>query len=221
MADALDISEIKIRGYSACDISDALLKLKVPNAGFIPGLKLYTSESEVNSALVGKISTAKFIDKTSLLSSKIPEDKHWADVVPSGTILIQSQPNEQKNAVLGGIMAARLKFLGVSGIITHGRIRDVNELESIGLPIWAKDTSTVGQGLSTKCESVNEMITLDGHVVFPGDVCVADLNGVVVIPQDKVKQVLKLLPIMVSADEKVMQAVKDGMSVKEAFAKFR
>lgn len=210
-----------MRGYTACDISDALLKLKVPNAGFIPGLTPYTPLPENSPALVDIVSTAKFVDKASLVPSKVPEDKHWADVVPPNTILIQSQPEGQKNAVLGGIMAARLQVLGVKGVITHGRIRDLTELKNIGLPIWAKETSTVGQGLSTKCESVNEMITLNGHVIHPGDLCVADENGVVIIPQDKIKQVVKMLPDMVSADAKVMEAVKGGMSVKEAFAKFR
>ena len=216
-----DIDEIVKRGYSSCDISDALLKLKVHNAGFIPDLKLFASTSGVDTILVGTVSTARFIDKASTTASKVPSDKHWADIITPGTVLVQSQPNEQINAVLGGIMVARLKALDVKGVISHGRIRDVGEMESIGLPIWAKGTSTVGQGLSTKCESVNETVSLDGHEINPGDVCVADRNGVVIIPQDKVKDVLKMLPDMIAADEKVMEAVKGGMPVKDAFAKFR
>ena len=46
-----------------------------------------------------------------------------------------SQPKEQKNAVLGGILALRAKVRGVSGIVVRGRVRDVGEIVETGLPV--------------------------------------------------------------------------------------
>ena len=58
-------------------------------------------------------------------------------------------------------------------------------------------------------------------VVNPGDIVVADRNGVVVIPRGRLGDVLRILPKWVEQEDKVMKAVKGGMSVSEAFAKFR
>lgn len=50
---------------------------------------------------------------------------------------------------------------------------------------------------------------------------VADINGVVVIPAALVEKVLEIIPAMITADEKVAAAIKDGMPVLEAFKQFR
>lgn len=56
----------------------------------------------------------------------------------------------------------------------------------------------------------------------PGDLVFSDaINGVIVIPKDKVSEVLKMLPNLVEADDRVKEDVKKGMSVKEAFKKHR
>lgn len=65
-------------------------------------------------------------------------------------------------------------------------------------------------------------ITVDGTVVNPGDLVFADpVNGVVVIPQDKVDQVLELLPKLTAADDKVKEDVLNGTSVYDAFKTHR
>lgn len=65
-------------------------------------------------------------------------------------------------------------------------------------------------------------LDIDGTVVSPGDVAFSDsVNGVVVIPRDKVDAVLELLPQLTSADEKVKRDVQEGVSVREAFRRHR
>ncbi len=207
--------------YSACDVSDALLKILGTNgrAGHLTDIIPQVGNGK---RLVGLISTANFVSNAEGgPASDIPKDKHWVDMVTPGSVLIQNQVEDHRNALLGGIMAARLRVLGVKGVITHGKIRDIDELEDIGLPVWSKGRSTVGQGLWAKCESVNRPITVAGIVIEPGDVCVADRNGVVVIPQSCVRDVLERLPKLVATDDHVLIEVKNGMSVKEAFARFR
>lgn len=213
----MSATELKrLEKYSACDISDALLKLSIPKAGFLPDIIPQVGSGKL---LVGEISTANFVDKGG--SSSIPNNKHWVDLITPGSVLIQHQAYEHRNAILGGIMAARLNVLGVHGIITSGRVRDIDELEAIGVSVWSKGRSTVGQGLYSKCESVNQPLLISGVVVNPRDIVVADRNGVVVIPRGRLGDVLRILPKWVEQEDKVMKAVKGGMSVSEAFAKFR
>jgi regulator of RNase E activity RraA len=135
------INALKI--YTACDIADALLKLKVPNAGFLTDLSLRTaslktaSKSEITIAAA---STVLFAckdgkDASNLPPGNIPSGKHYVDLTEPDTIVVLSQPQDQKCAVLGGIMALRMKILNAKGVVVHGRVRDVEELKSTGLPV--------------------------------------------------------------------------------------
>lgn len=133
------LSQIQtLKKYTACDIADVLLKLKVPNAGYLSDLKLQTTSSE--DITIAPASTVRFISKEggdmlSLPEANIPSGTHWVDNSKPGTIVVIQQPEGQKCAVLGGIMALRMKVLDVKGIVTNGRVRDVAELQEIGLPV--------------------------------------------------------------------------------------
>ena len=90
------------------------------------------------------------------------------------------------------------------------------------LQIWAKATSIVGAGAETKPHAVQVPLDIDGTIVTPGDLVFGDVtNGVIVIPQDKVAEVMSLLPGLVEADDRVKEDVTKGMTVQEAFKKHR
>ncbi len=119
-------------------------------------------------------------------------------------------------------MAARLVALGVPAAVVCGRIRDVEEVNAI-LSVWARGISTVGAG--GRCRAIAEGVPVqvtNVGTVNPGDVvCGSGYDGVVVVPRALLEQVVNLLLDLVEADRTVMEAVKDGMSVKEAFAAYR
>jgi len=183
-------------------------------------------ETNPGGILAGPASTILFIPKgddgSTYPQGNIPAGAHWVDFAPPETFVVESQPEGQRNAVLGGIMAARMKKLAVTGVVVHGRVRDIEELKDSGLTIWAKATSTVGTGAEAKAHAWNIPITISGITVNPGDIVFSDpTNGVVIIPQSKLDEVLELLPRLVAADERAIEEVKNGMSVQEAFRKHR
>ncbi|KAI9765609.1 MAG: hypothetical protein M1840_007298 [Geoglossum simile] len=119
-------------------------------------------------------------------------------------------------------MAVRMKVLGAKGVVVDGRVRDLEELRGVGLSIYARGTSTVGAGAASVPHLVNVAIGVGGVNVVPGDIIFADpVEGVVCIPKDKLDDVLRVLPSITAADERVLEAVKAGMEVQEAFRKFR
>ncbi|OAF58246.1 hypothetical protein VC83_06481 [Pseudogymnoascus destructans] len=177
-----------LSAYSACDISDALLALRLPHGGFIPDLSPISPPPSTPSPAP---------------PSNIPAGTHWTDLVPTDTILIQSGPPSHA-AMLGGILAMRLKYRGVRAVIAHGRVRDVGEIRGVELPVWSLGTSTVGSGGGVKAHAVDVVVEVGGVSVKAGDVVVADPgNGVVVIPAEKVGEVLALLPGLAVADGRI------------------
>ena len=120
-------------------------------------------------------------------------------------------------------MAARMKHLGAEGIVVDGRVRDVVALNETQLPVWSKGTSVIGAGAETKFHAHNVRVSVGETTVEPGDIVMIDPfeNGVVAVPQGKVDELLELLPKLVGADEKVIADVEQGVSVQEAFKRYR
>jgi regulator of RNase E activity RraA len=68
---------------------------------------------------------------------------------------------------MGGIMAVRMKVLGAKGVVVDGRVRDLEAVKDLGIPVWAKGTSIVGAGAEAKAWAMNVPIVVDNAVVQP------------------------------------------------------
>lgn len=167
--------------YSACDISDALLKLKVPGAGYIADLVAYSpqqggqaTESQVTIAPVFTILFAPKEQSSDdgLPSKNISKDSHWADIIQPGTFAVLKQPPGQTNAVCGGIMALRMKVRQVTGIMVAGRVRDLDELRSTALPV----SSTLSQSVESLPLDVNTPPSALRYFCFYGRALITSLN---------------------------------------------
>ena len=88
--------------------------------------------------------------------------------------------------------------------------------------IWASGRSTVGSGAEGRVYARNVPIAVNDVAVSPGDIAFCDpLEGVVIIPQALVDQVIDLMPKLVAADDKVKEDVEAGCTVHAAFQKHR
>ncbi|KAH8697629.1 DlpA domain protein [Talaromyces proteolyticus] len=223
---------------SACDISDALLKLQnvppggQPRAGQladISPISPYIGRQAGKQKIIAPAVTFQFIPKGDPSPSVenpeangFPPGKHWVDWNERGTVAVLNQPPGQYCAVLGGIMAARMSYLGVKCVVVNGRVRDLAELSASGLHVWSKATTTVGTGAEAKAGLRNVPIDFNGVTVKTGDIVFCDpLEGVVVIPQELLDDVLELCPKLIDQDEKVKADVENGLSVFEAMQKHR
>ncbi|OAP55045.1 hypothetical protein AYL99_10745 [Fonsecaea erecta] len=230
----------RLHEYSPCDVSDALLKLQktkpgeVPRAGHLADIlpiALLPSNGDPGETLqkvIAPACTLKLVSKTATpdsdppVENAIPKGSHWVDLTEPGTIVVIDQPQGQKCAAVGGIMAQRMKIRGVAGCVVGGRVRDLAELKDAQLPIFALGKSTVGIGAEATAYARNVRVSISGVDVSPGDIVFCDpLEGVVVIPQDLLDETLSLMPKLVASDDKVKEAVLGGMTVGEAFRTFR
>ena len=87
--------------------------------------------------VIGPASTVLFRPKTDSPSpsANVPQGKHYIDLTKPGSVVLINQPPNQRCAVLGGIMASRMKVLGALGVVVDGRIRDLRELRSLNFPV--------------------------------------------------------------------------------------
>jgi RraA family protein len=111
------------------------------------------------------------------------------DTARAGDVLVVDGRADLVNALIGENLALWAQKQGIVGIVVDGAVRDVEALRAIGLPIFARGITPAGTFKSGGGE-VNVPISCGRVVVAPGDVVVADADGVTVVPAADAEAVL-------------------------------
>lgn len=130
--------------------------------------------------------------------------------VQSGDVLVCTTGNYTGCAVTGDLVLGMARNCGAVAFVTDGCVRDLPGIRMVGLPcycIGVTPNSPARSGPGT----VGFAIMLGGHPVASGDVVVADQDGVVVIPQARLDEVIARLPAIRKGEADMDQAVRDGL----------
>ncbi|KAF4305608.1 hypothetical protein GTA08_BOTSDO07347 [Botryosphaeria dothidea] len=205
-------------------ISDGLSKLEHVHGGFPEGLAMYSPAYRAgNTKIVGHAFIVKFASKADTAAPKVKGN--YIDQIPKRAVVFISQPAPHINACYGGLMSLRAKYLGASGVVIDGSLRDLQEHRSLEFPLFARGTgNTAGSAICFPSETdvpVKLQSSIQEAVINPGDYIIADLDGVVCLPQGLAEKVLEIVPGIVAVDERCAEAIKNGMTVEEAFKTYR
>jgi RraA family protein len=130
-------------------------------------------------------------------------------IARAGDVLVIDGKGDLTCALMGGIMMSVCRQLGLAGVVIDGAVRDLADLRGLGVPVFAAGANPNGP---TKCVPglVNHLITAGGVAVSPGDLVVADDDGVVVIERAQADRLLPLGEKKVQDEAGRLTAIRQG-----------
>jgi 4-hydroxy-4-methyl-2-oxoglutarate aldolase len=123
-------------------------------------------------------------------------------------------------ALWGGLMTTRAQHLKAAGAVLDGYSRDTPEVLASGLPVFSCGGYAQDQGPRGKVVDYRVAVEINGVRIAPGDIVFGDLDGVLVIPRHAEEEAIRRALEKASTENKVRDAIRQGMSTVEAFRHF-
>lgn len=133
-----------------------------------------------------------------------------------GDVLVIEAGGTQ-TSVFGGNMATYGQVNGLAAMITDGRCRDFGEMMRMKMPVFCQGP-TVRLPMELEVTGFNVPITCGGSQVNPGDLVVADIDGVVVIPKSRLEDVLREYKLLESVESDLAKACQTGVPPADILA---
>ncbi|WP_430377878.1 4-carboxy-4-hydroxy-2-oxoadipate aldolase/oxaloacetate decarboxylase [Streptomyces sp. B1-3] len=126
-----------------------------------------------------------------------------------GDLLVVTTTSPCTDGLFGELFATALQRRGVRGVVMNTGIRDTQALREMGFAAWSRAVSAQGTVKATG-GSVNVPIAVDGQVIRPGDVILADDDGVVVVPRERARETAERAEAREAREAATRAAFLDG-----------
>lgn len=173
--------------------------------------------------IAGRAKTVVLGPRTQTAAEKSVKTHYTVETIDesgSGDVLVIAN-GDLDIAAFGGLMATAAKIRGIEGVIIDGAVRDVEQIEELGLSVFSRSTSPA-TGVGRQFTLSREVPVLCGGVtVYPADYIVADRDGVTRIPAQHIQAVLRRALELEETEKKMTPMIKKLKSLGKVIQMFQ
>lgn len=188
----------KIGEFPVAMISDAMGKLNTMTYEIKPIYK------EIKT-MVGPAFTVLARPGDNLMAMKAIE------IAKPGDVVVVSNWGHNVHSVWGGIMSVMAVKRGIAGLVTDGLVRDVVQTRESGFPVWSRGLTPLAPARGIPPGQINTPVVCGGISVLPGDIIVADEDGVVAVPLELAHLVLEACQARKAKEDGWLDGIDNGV----------
>jgi len=204
------------RLVEAASVADAMEQLYGTKAYMYHDMRPLAAAKFVGPAVTVALKKEEHREGAKVLQGMLDE----IDEAPAGSVYVMVLEDGLDYAGIGGLMSTAMKARGFAGAVVDASVRDTPQIAKIQFPVFSRGiapSTTVnhyrfaGKNIPVKCAGVE---------VRPGDIITADMDGVVVVPVEKAREVLQRAQQLDNTEHSTLPFIEKYRSIREAVAKF-
>lgn len=208
--DSVDASITVPMLSDSCDragLRDQVLEQRL--APLVPGTRAY-----------GRARTVRFVPDTTTDPERPYDDAiYFIDGVAPGDMVVIATGNSNASAFWGELFSAAATGRGATGVLTDGNLRDSDKIMALGFPAFSAGRRPIDFRGRMKVDQANEPVEIAGVRIAPGDLVMADDDGVVVVPAALEEAVISFARERARGESTVLQELLGGFTLREVWTK--
>ncbi|SOE70381.1 Regulator of RNase E activity RraA [Burkholderia sp. OK233] len=212
----------QLRHVSTATLTTQLFKRGLRNV-FLQGVTPLVKPAPGAPNVVGPAFTLRNIparedlDHVGVFQDPEHPQRKAVETAPPGSVLVQDCRGERAVASVGSILALRLAKRGVAGMVSDGPVRDSGTIAELGLPLWCAGASAPLNLAKHHAVDMNVPIACGGVPVYPGDIVVADVDGVVIVPREMATEVARDATEQEQLEVFITQRIEEGRPLRGTY----
>src|SRR6185295_5917667 len=142
------------------------------------------------------------------------------DTAAPGSVYVMVVEDGLDYAGIGGLMSTAMKYRGFAGAVIDASVRDTPQIQKLQFPVFSRGVAPSTTINHYRFAGSNVPVTCAGVRVHPGDIIVADMDGVAVIPADKAEEVLRKAQQLDDVEHRMIPFIEKYKSINEAVQQF-
>ncbi|PJN04070.1 dimethylmenaquinone methyltransferase [Streptomyces sp. CB01201] len=204
----------RLAGLDTASISDALDSLGV--GGVLAGI----APRVPGQKAAGRAFTVTYQPVDQTAEPGFRNAANYLDDVPAGSFVVVDNAGSTTCTNWGSLLTTLAQRRGVRGTALHGSARDIGEIRAAGYPLFSTGATMVSGKNRVELAATGREVPIGAVTVRPGDIVVADDNGVLVVPADHAEEVANRAENVERTETAIADAVNGGLRLDEARRRF-
>ncbi len=175
---------------------------------------------EPRMRLIGRAHTVLTADIYQRPANPYEKEIASVDSLKPGDVMVAATNGSERTCLWGELLSTAARARGAAGALIDGHTRDVARILEMGFPLFCTGFRPVDSSSRSIVVDYDCPVLCGGVMVYPGDVIFADIDGVVVIPQDRLEETVQAALEKVQAENSSRQMLEEGYLLRDVYDRF-